>query len=58
VAPKIPANAKVIIHGHTDVIGEEAYNQTLSDKRANDVKTTLENSVAKLGTTGVTFEVT
>ncbi len=57
VAPKIPANAKVIIHGHTDVIGEEAYNQTLSVKRANDVKTTLQNSVAKLGTTGVTFEV-
>ncbi|WP_445955381.1 OmpA family protein [Yeosuana sp.] len=58
VAPKIPANAKVIIHGHTDVIGEEAYNQTLSVKRANDVKTTLQNSVSKLGTTGVTFEVT
>ncbi|MBE0422861.1 MAG: OmpA family protein [Lutibacter sp.] len=58
VAPKIPANAKVIIHGHTDVIGEEAYNQTLSEKRANDVKTTLQNSVANLGTAGVTFEVT
>ncbi|MDD3721462.1 MAG: OmpA family protein [Lutibacter sp.] len=58
VAPKIPANAKVIIHGHTDVIGEEAYNQTLSEKRANDVKTTLQNSVSKLGTTGVKFEVT
>lgn len=58
VAPKIPANAKVIIHGHTDVIGEEAYNQTLSDKRANDVKTTLQNSVTKLGTAGVTFEIT
>ncbi len=57
VAPKIPANAKVIIHGHTDVIGEEAYNQTLSEKRANDVKITLENSVTKLGTTGVTFEM-
>ena len=58
VAPKIPANAKVIIHGYTDVIGEEDYNQTLSEKRANDVKTTLQNSVSKLGTTGVTFEVT
>lgn len=57
VAPKIPANAKVIIHGHTDVIGEETYNQTLSEKRANDVKTTLENSVAKLGTANVTYEV-
>jgi hypothetical protein len=58
VAPKIPANSKVIIHGHTDVIGEEGYNQTLSEKRANDAKTTLQNSVSKLGTTGVTFEVT
>jgi len=57
VAPKIPDNAKVIIHGHTDVIGEEGYNQTLSVKRANDVHTTLQNSVTKLGTTGVTFEV-
>ncbi|MBK5210504.1 MAG: OmpA family protein, partial [Flavobacteriaceae bacterium] len=57
VAPKIPANAKVIIHGHTDVIGETDYNQTLSEKRANDAKTTLQNSVSKLGTTGVTFEV-
>lgn len=58
VAPKIPVNAKVIIHGHTDVIGEEDYNQTLSVKRANDVKTTLQNSVSKLGTAGVIFEVT
>ncbi|WP_372767645.1 OmpA family protein [Lutibacter sp.] len=58
VAPKIPANAKVIIHGHTDVIGEEDYNQKLSVKRANDVQTTLQKSVTKLGTTGVTFEVT
>jgi len=58
VAPKIPANAKVIIHGHTDVIGEQGYNQKLSVRRANDVKTTLQNSVLKLGTIGVTFEVT
>jgi outer membrane protein OmpA-like peptidoglycan-associated protein len=57
VAPKIPANAKVIIHGYTDIIGEEAYNQTLSVKRATDVKNTLQSSVAKLGTTGVTFEM-
>ncbi|MGV8945588.1 MAG: OmpA family protein [Lutibacter sp.] len=58
VAPKIPANAKVVIHGHTDVIGETDYNQELSVKRANDAKATLQNSVNKLGTPGVTFEVT
>lgn len=57
VAPKIPANAKVIIYGHTDVIGEEAYNQKLSLERANNAKSTLQKSVAKLGTTGVTFEI-
>ncbi|MEO5789627.1 OmpA family protein [Gelidibacter sp.] len=57
VAPKIPANAKVIIHGHTDIIGEDAYNKNLSVQRANNVQTTLKNSLRKLGTTGVKFEV-
>jgi outer membrane protein OmpA-like peptidoglycan-associated protein len=57
VAPKIANNSKIIIHGHTDIIGEKAYNQALSVKRANDVKTTLQNSVSKLGKTGVTFKV-
>jgi outer membrane protein OmpA-like peptidoglycan-associated protein len=35
---KIPVGATVIIHGHTDAIGEETYNQNLSLARANDVK--------------------
>ena len=58
MAPKIPANAKIIIQGYTDVIGEQVYNQKLSVRRANDVKTTLQNSVFKMGITGVTFEIT
>jgi outer membrane protein OmpA-like peptidoglycan-associated protein len=57
VTPKIPANAKVIIQGHTDVIGKADYNQKLSLARANDVKVILKKSVSKLGTRGVTFEV-
>jgi hypothetical protein len=57
VAPKIPGDAKVIIHGYTDVIGEADYNQKLSVKRAKDVESTLKNSMINLGTTGVTFEV-
>ncbi|MCM4167019.1 Outer membrane protein A [Arenibacter antarcticus] len=56
VAPKIANNAKVIIHGYTDIIGEEDYNLKLSLKRANNVKTILQRAVSKLGTTGVTFE--
>jgi outer membrane protein OmpA-like peptidoglycan-associated protein len=57
VTPKIPSGGTVIIHGHTDVIGEEAYNENLSMDRANDVKGILEKSLAKAGTQNVTFIV-
>lgn len=57
VSPKIPNNAKVIIHGHTDIIGDPIYNQKLSEARANDVKTIIQKALAKSKTTGVTFEV-
>ena len=57
VAPKIPKNGTVIIHGYTDIIGEETYNQKLSLGRANDVLDILKNSLTKAGKTGVTFEV-
>lgn len=56
VAPKIANNAEVVIHGYTDIIGEEDYNLKLSLQRANNVKTILQRAVSKLGTTGVTFE--
>lgn len=57
VIPKIPRGAKVVIHGHTDIIGESDYNQKLSDARANDVKTILEKGLAAAGRTDVKFEV-
>lgn len=57
VTPKIPKNGTVIIHGYTDVIGDEAYNQKLSLARANDVKSILESSLAKAGRNDVKFEV-
>jgi outer membrane protein OmpA-like peptidoglycan-associated protein len=57
VTPKIPVDATVIIHGHTDVIGDEAHNQVLSLGRANDVKKILEASLAKAGRADVKFEV-
>lgn len=56
VAPKIPMNGKVIIHGYTDIIGEAAYNQSLSERRANDVKTILQNALSKAGRKDVTIE--
>ena len=47
----------MIIHGHTDIIGEETYNQTLSVARANDVKGIMEAGLTKAGRTDVKFEV-
>jgi outer membrane protein OmpA-like peptidoglycan-associated protein/opacity protein-like surface antigen len=58
VTPKIPLGARVLIHGHTDIIGEEAHNQDLSLARANDVKNILESSLSKVGRNDVKFEVT
>jgi outer membrane protein OmpA-like peptidoglycan-associated protein len=57
VTPKIPAGATVIIHGHTDIIGEEAHNLDLSLARANDVKGILASALSKAGRNDVKFEV-
>lgn len=57
VTPKIPKNGLVVIHGHTDIIGEEAHNRELSLARANNVRAILEKALAKAGRTDVKFEV-
>jgi outer membrane protein OmpA-like peptidoglycan-associated protein len=57
VVPKIPNGGTVIIHGHTDIIGEEVYNQNLSVARANDVKRIIENGLSKANRSDVKFEV-
>lgn len=57
VTPKIPKNGKVIIHGHTDIIGSEVNNQKLSLARSNDVRTILEKSLATQNRNDVNFEV-
>ena len=57
VTPKIPVGATVIIKGHTDIIGEEVYNQDLSLARANDVKNIIQNSLTKAGRNDVKFDV-
>jgi outer membrane protein OmpA-like peptidoglycan-associated protein len=56
VTPLIPENGTVIIHGHTDIIGDEKYNNTLSFERANSAQKIIENALAKAGTKGVKFE--
>ena len=46
----------MIIHGYTDVIGDEGYNETLSLARANDVRDIIKTALSKAGKTGVKFE--
>ena len=57
VAPKIPKNGRVIIHGHSDVIGDEVHNKRLALARARDVQAILVASLAKAGRKDVKFEV-
>lgn len=57
VTPKIPKNATVIIHGHTDIIGDEANNLKLSWARAEEVKSIIEKALSMAKRTDVKFDV-
>lgn len=57
VTPKIPKGGTVIIHGHTDIIGKEAHNLTLSLDRANEVRGIMEKALSNAGRSDVRFEV-
>jgi len=56
VAPLIPENGTVIIHGHTDIIGDDKYNLNLSRNRATGAQKIIEGALAKAGKTSVKFE--
>jgi outer membrane protein OmpA-like peptidoglycan-associated protein len=57
VTPKIPKGGTVIVHGHTDIIGDEAHNLELSLARSNEVRGIIESALSKTGRTDVKFEV-
>ncbi|GEO07816.1 hypothetical protein SAE01_03120 [Segetibacter aerophilus] len=56
VTPLIPENGTVIIHGHTDIIGDEKYNNALSSERANSAQKIIESALSKAGKKGVSFQ--
>ena len=56
VTPLIQENSTVIIHGHTDIIGEEKHNHTLSHQRAMGAQQIIERALANAGKKGVKFE--
>lgn len=56
VTPLIPEHGTVIIHGHTDIIGDEKYNLNLSRQRANGAQQIIERALSAAGKKGVKFE--
>ncbi len=56
VAPLIPNGGSVIIHGHTDIIGEESHNLRLSKDRAQETMAILQRELKRLGTANVKFD--
>lgn len=56
VAPLIPEGGSVIIHGHTDIIGEESHNLKLSRDRAQETMAVLQRELAKAGKRRVKFD--
>jgi outer membrane protein OmpA-like peptidoglycan-associated protein len=56
VVPLIPENGTVVIHGHSDIIGEEKYNVSLSYERAIGAQKIMEAALLKTGIKDVNFE--
>ncbi len=57
VVPLVPENARVIIHGHTDIIGNVEHNYHLSLERARSAKALIERALKTYVINGVEFEV-
>ncbi|MBC7655495.1 MAG: outer membrane beta-barrel protein [Oligoflexus sp.] len=56
VAPLITDGSSVTIHGHTDIVGSEDYNYTLSRNRAMETQRLLNNALKSSGKNNVKFE--
>ncbi len=56
VAPLIADGNSVIIHGHTDIVGEESHNLKLSRDRSQETMALLEKTLASAGKRRVKFD--
>lgn len=52
----IPEGASVIIHGHTDIVGEESHNLKLSQNRAHEAMKVIEQAITRAGKKRVKFD--
>lgn len=56
VVPLIADGSRVIIHGHTDIIGSDDYNNTLSESRAMQTQKIIERALNAAGKRNVRYE--
>lgn len=56
VSPLITSGSTVIVHGHTDIIGEEDYNHKLSHSRATQTQKIIQTALTRAGKSNVKFE--
>jgi len=56
VVPTITDGAAVIIHGHTDVVGEEGHNLELSRNRATETMNVIQRELGRLGKRRIKFD--
>jgi len=56
VVPLIADGSRVIIHGHTDIIGSEEYNNTLSESRASQTQKIIERALNAAGKRNVSYQ--
>jgi len=56
VVPLIPNGSSIIIHGHTDIIGEESHNLSLSQARSRETMNIIEQALARLGRKNMTYD--
>jgi outer membrane protein OmpA-like peptidoglycan-associated protein len=56
VSTKITSSSTVVIHGYTDVIGNQEYNQKLAESRAIETQNILQNAISSSGKSNVKFE--
>lgn len=56
VVPNIPEGASVVIHGHTDIVGEESHNLKLSNSRAQEAMNVIQRELRKAGKSRVKFD--
>jgi outer membrane protein OmpA-like peptidoglycan-associated protein len=56
LAPLIPDSSIVIIHGYTDITGEEEYNDNLSRERVQEAQNIIERATSNSGKRSITFD--